>query len=86
LYAIAMFSDLGEAFVPSHCGTLVLSAIYETSPAFAWVISRLNRTACAFPVYASQSELPRHHATLGSDWWLAFFGQDLDLLSSIDWF
>ena len=29
-------------------------------------LSGLNHTACRLPVYASQDELPHHHATLGS--------------------
>ena len=37
-------------------------------------ISRLNHTACALTVYASQSGLPRYHARLVSGCWLALPG------------
>ena len=47
----------------------------STAKAPAFVLSRLNHTASALAVYASQARLPRHHARLASGCWPDSFGR-----------
>lgn len=45
-----------------------------TSAPTTSTLSGLYHTAYGLPVYASQHELPHHHATLGSSCWHAWLG------------
>ena len=47
----------------------------STAKAPAFVLSRLNHTASALAVYASQAGLPRHHARLASGCWPSSSGR-----------
>ena len=47
----------------------------STTKAPAFVLSRLNHTASALAVYASQAGLPRHHARLASGCWPSSSGR-----------
>ncbi len=48
----------------------------STAKAPAWQLSRLNHTASALAVYASQAGSPRHHARLASGCWPSSSGRD----------
>ena len=59
----------------SHSRSIGAAAAQKTTTALAFsFVSRLYHTARALPVYASQPGSPPDHATLGTDWLLAFAG------------
>jgi hypothetical protein len=62
----AMLSDPGRISVPCRSTPKCCLPPLEQRRLPHFTLSRLDHTACRLPVYASQDELPHHHATLGS--------------------
>ena len=56
------------------------------TPVSTHYLSRLDHTASALAVYASQAGSPRRHARLASGWWLAFARRDSHRGVPCGWF
>ena len=59
---------------PSRC--VGAAPAMSTAKAPAWQLSRLNHTASALAVYASQTGSPRYHARLAPGCWPSSSGRD----------
>jgi hypothetical protein len=77
-YERALFFDPGGIFALGRYRASMLPSAFTTASASAIsIISGLNHTARSLAVYASQGELPHHHARLASGWLASLSGREL---------
>ena len=74
--ALALLSDPGRTGASGQHDASGAAPAMSTAKAPAWQLSRLNHTASALAVYASQAGSPRHHARLASGCWPSSSGRD----------
>jgi hypothetical protein len=70
-----LFDPGGISALGRYRASMLPSAITTASASAISIISGLNRTARSLAVYASQDELPHHHARLASGWLAGLSGR-----------
>jgi hypothetical protein len=73
--ALALLSDPGRTHASGPCDALARPPLCPRRRLPQFVLSRLNHTASALAVYASQAGLPRRHARLASGCWPSSSGR-----------